>query len=152
MALTYADRVAVMPELFRAMMSCERYKMQATKDWSRKKAVYAFFEGDVARHVGRTRNLEQRIRGHLANSHYSASFAFSQARTELGIKPSYRKGEGRPALLLRADFRDAFDRQRSRLRSMELRFVAIVDPLTQYLFELYAAMELQTPLGEFETS
>lgn len=152
MALTFADRVALLPDLFAAMMSAERCKLHPTRDWSGKKAVYAFFEGEVARHVGRTRNLQRRIKGHLANSHYSASYAFAQARTELGIKTSYRKGEGRPALFLRPDFREAFERQLSRLRSMEMRYLEIDDPLTQYLFELYAAMELQTPLAEFETS
>ena len=35
---------------------------------------------------------------------------------------------------------------------MTLRFVEVSDPIDQYLFELYAALELGTSLDEFSTS
>lgn len=133
-------------------MACDPVPLKPHSGWQGLKAVYALFDGDKACHVGRTRNLERRMRGHLANSHYSASFAFAQTRIALGVTATYRAGEGRATLLERTDFRDEFNRQRDRIRGMQLRFVQITDPIEQRLFELYAAMELGTPLTEFETS
>lgn len=148
----FASSVSRMPILFGQLMACDPVPLQPQADWKGLKAVYAMFEGDVACHVGRTRNLAQRIRGHLSDSHYSASFAFAQTRLLLEVTPSYRKGEGRAVLLDRPEFRSEFDRQRERIGRMALRFVPIDSPIEQHLFELYAALELGTSLKEFETS
>lgn len=143
---------AQLPELLDELLACPPYPMQAMKDWGGVKAVYAFFESGEARHVGRTRNLRQRIGGHTTNSHFSASFAFAESRRKLGIPVTYRKGEGRAALMEREDFRREFDWQQKRIRQMTVKFVRVDDPITQHLFELYAALQLDTPLDGFETS
>ena len=148
----FESHIRRMPALFDQLWACDPVPLNPHAGWRGLKAVYALFEGEKACHVGRTRNLERRIRGHMANSHYSASFAFAQTRIVLGVTASYRAGESRAALLERTDFRAEFDRQRDRIRRMQLRFVQITDPIEQHLFELYAALELGTPLTEFETS
>jgi hypothetical protein len=148
----FSSHVSKMPDLFDQLMARDPLPLHPQTGWKGMKAVYALFEGGKACHVGRTRNLAQRIRGHLANSHYSASFAFAQTRRSLGVVSSYRKREGREAMLTRPDFRAEFDSQRQRIRRMQLRFVSIDHPVDQHLFELYAALELGTSLNEFETS
>ncbi len=114
-------------------------------------AIYVFyFKGDAV-HVGRTKNLRQRLRGHVTNSHYSASFAFKQARSKTGLKASYKKGEGRETLLQNPIFAAAFASALADVKGMTIRFLPVEDPIAQYLLELYAALELRTSLTEFET-
>lgn len=150
---SFNDALARMPVLYHELMTCPLRPVQPDPAWKALKAVYAFYEQDGKPcHVGRTRNLQARVRGHLADSHYSASLAFRRTRSELALVPTYRQGEGRAALLLRPDFRAEFDRQRAAIRNMTIRFVKVEDPIEQYLFELYAAMQLGTSLSEFETS
>ncbi len=114
-------------------------------------AIYVFYLAGEAVHVGRTRNLRQRLRGHVSNSHYSASFAFKRARGATGLKATYRKGEGRAALLENPLFRDAFDHALAEVQGMSVRYLPVDDPIDQYLLELYAALELGTSLSEFDT-
>ena len=142
-----------MPEHFSELMSGEPLPMRAPKEWAGLHAIYVFYDANGEPcHVGRTRNLQGRIRAHTANSHHSASFAFKRARKELGVEATYRKGEGRADLLARPDFRAAFDRHRGEIREMSVRYVEIDCPIEQHLFELYAAMRLGTSLSEFTTS
>ncbi len=148
----FFTRTEKMPLLFSQLKDAPLYCMKPRNSWKKLHAIYTFYEGEVCRHVGRTRNLQQRVRGHLANSHYSASFAFGQTKKILGIKASYRKGEGRADLFKQANFSEEFKRQRDRLEGMKLQFLEVTDPIDQYLLELYAAMELETSLLEFETS
>lgn len=114
-------------------------------------AIYVFYFDGHPVHVGRSRNLKQRLRGHAANSHYSASFAFKRARAKTGLKATYRKGEGRAALLENAVFASAFAEALAEVKSMTLRHLVVEDPIDQYLLELYAALELGTSLSEFDT-
>jgi|GWRWMinimDraft_15_1066023.scaffolds.fasta_scaffold96817_2 hypothetical protein len=39
-----------------------------------------------------------------------------------------------------------------RVRHMEVRFVQVLDNITQHLFEVYCALALQTPYNEFKTT
>ena len=87
----------------------------------------------------------------MTASHYSASFAFKRARTETGIKASYKKGEGREALLANPVFASAFAKALAEVKGMTVRYLVVVDPIDQYLLELYAALELETSLSEFDT-
>ncbi len=50
------------------------------------------------------------------------------------------------------DFREEYERQRTLIGAMELRFINVEDAVTQYLLELYSALQLGTSLDEFETS
>lgn len=145
--------VARMPVLFDQLVQCDPEPMQPKAAWKGLKAIYAFYEQDgVACHVGRTRNLHARIRGHLSKSHFSASLAFKRARQKLNLAATYRRGEGRASLLLQEHFAAAFHREREALSQMQLRLVEVNDPLEQHMFELYAALRLNTSLTEFETS
>ncbi|MBU6268586.1 MAG: hypothetical protein KGN34_13655 [Sphingomonadales bacterium] len=148
----FAKHSQRLPTLFQELMAGPEYPLKARAEWRGIKAIYVFFENGRACHVGRTRNLRQRLAGHVSNSHFSATFAFRQARLSMGINVTYRMGEGRKALMQRHDFQEEFGRQRRRLSTMTLRFLEVEDPIDQYLLELYAALELGTSLEEFETS
>jgi hypothetical protein len=116
-----------------------------------KEAIYVFYLEGQAVHVGRTRNLKNRLRGHVSNSHYSASFAFKRARGSTGKMPTYKKGEGRGDLLKDPVFAEAFEKALAQVKGMQVRHLSVEDPIDQYLLELYAAMRLETSLSEFGT-
>ena len=140
-----------MPALYQALMESEQLPLAPMATWKKLGAIYVFFHNGKAEHVGRTRNLQARIRGHLSDSHYSASFAFKQTRRELSLVATYKPQGSRTALFADEGFRTAFRGQSERLRSMTMRFLAIPCPIDQYLLELYATMELGLALDEFDT-
>ena len=100
------DRTHVdeMPALFERLLNAKRFPMKPRSDWKQMRAIYIIWIDGKAVHVGRTRNLQGRVRGHVSNSHYSASFAFKQARRTLSIAASYTPENSRSALFAREDF------------------------------------------------
>ena len=48
-------------------------------------------------------------------------------------------------------FEPEFARQIALVKTMQVRFVEVFDPLAQYLLELYAHLEWGLPLDEFDT-
>lgn len=140
-----------MPLLYQQLTASDELPLVPRAAWKRLGAIYVFFHDGKAEHVGRTRNLQGRIRGHLSDSHYSASFAFKQTRRELSLVATYKPEGSRAALFAEEGFRSAFRSQSLRLRSMTMRFLAVKCPVDQYLLELYATMELGLNLEEFDT-
>lgn len=142
-----------MPQLFAELIGCPLLEMKAQASWKGLHAIYVFYdaEGEPC-HTGRTRNLEGRVRAHMANSHHSASFAFKRARHALNLSATYRPEGSRADLMKDALFKDEFDRQRAQIAKMKLRYVEIECPIEQHMFELYAALRLGTSLTEFTTS
>jgi predicted GIY-YIG superfamily endonuclease len=147
----FATRVDRVKALYERLRSSPVLPLEP-KSLPSEAGIYVFLEQDAAVHVGRTRNLKQRIRGHLTNSHYSASFAFKETRRAMNlVKASYTKAGSRTALMADEVFQKSFVDQISRIRGMQLQFIRLDDPIDQYLLELYAALELGTSLSEFDT-
>jgi len=118
-----------------------------------KKGVYLFTEASKHLYVGRSNNLPERFKAHhgdtsLANK---AAFAMLLARKETGIETSYRPETSRAMLMLDPKFRPAFDRAKKRISQMEFRAVEELDQIRQALFEIYAAVALETPYNNFWT-
>lgn len=147
----YRTHVSQMPALFKMLLDAERFPMKPRSEWKQKRAIYIIWIDGKAVHVGRTRNLQGRVRGHVSNSHYSASFAFKQARRTLSIAASYTPENSRSALFAREDFYAEFAKHRAVLQASEVTFLEVNNPIDQYLLELYAAMELSLELDEFDT-
>lgn len=147
----FAGHVDRMPSLYRQLMESDALPLSTKAAWKKLGAIYVFFHDGKAEHVGRTRNLQGRIRGHLAASHFSASFAFKQARATMDKKATYKPEGSRANLFADPEFRAAFDAQRLRLKDMTMRYLAVPNAVDQYLLELYAAMELGLSLDEFDT-
>lgn len=147
----FAKITAQIPALFVALAESAPLAAKGIISQKGKAGVYAFFEDGRAVHVGRTRNLQGRLRGHTTRSHYSATFAFKRTRRALEMPATYRTAGSRAKLTEHETFGPEFDRQIERVKSMEARFVEVADPVAQYLLELYAHMEWNLPLDEFNT-
>lgn len=81
-----------------------------------------------------------------------AAFAFRLARESTGRrKASYEADENsRSALILDPHFLTAFTTAKTRLRSMNFRWVEEIDPTRQCLLEVYCAVALSTPYNDFD--
>ena len=90
----YAQRILRPPVLFAQLLAMPLQTIRGTR-FPRDPAIYVFYLDGEPVHVGRTRNLRQRLRGHVTDSHFSASFAFKRARGATGLQATYRKGQGR---------------------------------------------------------
>ncbi len=147
----FKSHVERIPGLYANLINAEKFAVKPRSSWKGVKAIYIFWNEENAVHVGRTRNLQNRLGAHLSNSHYSASFVFKQARLATQIRASYRPGESRAKLFTDLDFRAEFDKQMLLLKECRLSFLEVECHVDQYLLELYAAMELKFTLEEFDT-
>lgn len=117
------------------------------------RGIYLFSEGTRHWYVGRTNRLRQRLAGHCrpSSSHSSATFAFRIAREMTGnLKATYAAQGSRASLVGDATFGPAFAQAKSRLATMDLRFVEETDPVRQALLEIYVAVLLKTPYNDFD--
>lgn len=115
--------------------------------------VYAFTEKGKAMYVGQTRNLRQRIRQHggPSSQHNQAVFAFNLAKADAKLAGKLPRGTRR---VIEQDvvFAELFQAQRRRVAEMDVRFVEISNPELRTVFEVYAAMSLETlEYNSFET-
>jgi hypothetical protein len=121
-----------------------------------RQCIYLFSEAGRHLFLGRTsrQSLRQRLRQHSIDSaqHNQAVFAFKLAREATGhLEPGYTTKDSRAALAANPEFRQAFAQAKTRIRKMELRYVAEADPLRQTLLEIYVAVVLRTPYNDFDT-
>jgi hypothetical protein len=147
----FEEATLAIPALFRRLADSMPLEERGTAAQRDKAGAYVFFEDGKAVHVGRTRNLQRRLRGHVAKSHYSASFAFKRARRTLGKLATYVTEGSRSQLAKDAEFMPEFHRQIEMIKAMQVKFIEVTDPIAQYLLELYAHMEYGLPLDEFDT-
>src|SRR6266851_4767123 len=147
----FASHIEAVPKLFALLKEATPFIEKGVATQRKRAGTYVFFENDVPQHVGRTRNLQQRLRGHITASHYTATYAFKMARRHLGLPVTYNTVGGRGQLQNDPVFRPEFLRQIERVKAMQVRFVDITDPVHQYLVELYAHLEYGLPLDEFDT-
>ena len=147
----FIEEMESIPLLFYKLVAENPVALSPVVGFPKVPAIYVFYHDGKAVHVGRTKNLQQRLRGHTTNSHYSASFAFKMARVRTGRMATYRQGESRAALLREPDFAQVFAEELAKIKGMSVRYLVVQDPIEQYLLELYAAIEFDTSLSEFET-
>jgi len=147
----FANHVERMPLLFRDLLGADPLLVNAAGHPAAPGIYLLIDSSGSVQHVGRTRNLRQRLRAHRTANHNSASFAFKRARRELGIVASYTKTNSRAALQADEVFGACFRRHVDAVSAMTVRFLLVTDPVDQYLLELYAVLELNMPLDEFDT-
>jgi hypothetical protein len=147
----FAKITQSIPELFDRLVSSPIFTEKGVSSQRGKAGLYVFYESGEAVHVGRTRDLGQRLRGHISRSHNKATYAFKRARRDLNRQATYATKGSRGELLKDPDFAAAFHRHIQLLRTLKVRFIEVKDPLQQYLLELYAHLEFNLPLDEFET-
>ena len=111
--------------------------------------IYVLYERGKAQYVGRTGRLKARLKehGHKSSTHFGASFAFILAKKQ-ALLNGIDCNRSREALVANPDFK--FEEAKEAVRLMQFKFVEITDPIAQTLFEVYAALELNTPHNSFE--
>jgi predicted GIY-YIG superfamily endonuclease len=117
-----------------------------------KKGIYVFYENGKPIYVGRSKNLRQRFRQHRHQSsgHNSATFAFMIARLDaekegVNIKRTREELQNDPV------FSPIFSKTKTRVSEMQIQVLPMDDPIEQTLFEVYAALELNTEYNNWET-
>jgi GIY-YIG catalytic domain len=146
----FASYIEQVPRLFALLREATPFVEKGSNAQGKRAGIYAFFENGTPQYVGRTGNLQQRLRSHIA-ANYTATFAFKMARRKLGLPATYNKVGARAQLQDDPIFRPEFLRQIERVKAMQVRYVEIADPVHQYLVELCAHLEYALPLDEFDT-
>ena len=108
---------------------------------------YVIMDDTTPIYVGIAGGVCKRLIQHVRRrSHYSASLAYRMASLDQPHK--MRRNEA----MADADFSEAFVKAQSKLSSMWVAAAKIPNPVELYLFEVYAALELDThPLNTFKT-
>jgi hypothetical protein len=118
---------------------------------SKKPGIYALFENGNPVYVGRTRNLAQRFRAHVAASHNSASFALKRTRSIHGLQATYQKIGSRAEIVSSPVTRATFLSEIEKIRAMNFRFKEVPDPIDQYLLELAITLRYELPIDGFDS-
>jgi hypothetical protein len=117
------------------------------------KGIYVFYENNLPIYVGRSNRMKDRIQWHCrpSSAHNSATFAFNIAKMEAqkrGVKIDISRNE----LEANQVFAKLFSLAKERVSKMSIRVVEINDPHLQTIFEVYAALSLNTKeFNDFET-
>ena len=100
---------------------------------------YVLMKGKSPKYVGISRSVLNRLRQHVTGKdHFGASLVFAITKRKL-------KAEGhRDVLMKRRIFRAEFRRSQAYLRRLDVAFVEIDNPVVLHLFEVYAAIKLDT--------
>lgn len=150
----FAEAVESLEPSCRRLLAMEPVTPISLPERMPKQGVYLFSEGQEHLYVGRSGDIRGRIARHSRPSatHRMAAFAFRIAREATGhLDASYKKEGSRSDLMQDAAFRAAFDRAKTRIREMDLRFVEEANPVGQALLEIYVAVSLQTRYNDFRT-
>ncbi len=152
MSVKFNQIVAKMPELLQAL---ERQPF-LTRDnlfGIPKQGVYILYENNKPIHVGRSNRIKFRIREHSqpSSTHNSAPFAFNLAKEEIRRYHSIPTNATRKELAELPEFDKPFSEAKQRVARMKIRFIEIDDQIEQTLFEVYAALALNTKYNDFST-
>ena len=142
-----------MPALFERLNSKPPRTIDNLEDIPKKgKGIYVFHEKGKPLYVGRSNRLKDRLleHGQEGSKPNSASFAFILTRKKLGFPPNTKRKQ----VEQHQNFEDTFLGEKKRVRKMKICVVQIADDkdqLKQALFEIYAAVALNTPYNDFST-
>ena len=152
MSVKFNQLVAKMPELLKVLESQPFLTRDNLGDIP-EKGVYVFYENGKPLYVGRSNRLKGRIQEHgrPSSDHYSATLAFSMAKEEVKYKRNEHRLVTRNELEKAPGFEKAFFLARKQVAEMQVKAVEIEDQITQALFEIYAALTLNTQYNDFST-
>ncbi len=114
------------------------------------KGVYVFFEGDKPIYVGRSNRLKKRLKEHSQRSsdRYSATLAFRIVKQNTS---TLQKKQTNEQLMKNRDFVEEFEAAKDRIARTKIRFIGIENQIEQAMFEIYAALTLNTKYNDFST-
>ena len=168
----FSDIIGKMPEYLRELESCPIIRMETEQQRDSlsgklpgKAGIYVLYEDGKPLYTGRSNRLSGRLLEHSRPSGVSASatFAFILAKKAyiLGkndIKKARILAEKgcndtpitREQLQNKPGFESLFYDAKKCIRKMDIRAVAIQDPIEQTIFEVYAHLALKTPFNSFD--
>ena len=142
-----------LPGFLKALEAAPQHRVVDHPAIPKTPGIYLFSDADGPIYVGQTRSLQTRLKQHTGATSRSenASFAFNVAKREaasagVDVKRFRKTLEADPA------FVPHFSRARTTVANMRVQFIEMDEPITRYLFELYAALALgTTEFNTFET-
>ena len=114
--------------------------------------IYVFYdEKDRPLYVGRSDRMRIRLLEHSrpSSGHTSATFAFILAIEKME-NPEKKDKMSRADLQSEPDFSPKYAEAKIKVSKMRVRVKEIKKPVEQALFEIFAAMELNTPYNVWE--
>ena len=107
--------------------------------------IYLFRDGERPTYVGQSRTLRTRLKQHAGatRGHNQASFAFNVAKREAATAGVDVRRFG-AALEADEDFVPHFNAARASVAALDVEFIEVPDPIVRTLFEVYAALVLDT--------
>jgi hypothetical protein len=156
----YGSVVARLPDLLEELLAAPAARVSEHPPIPEAPGIYLFSqldgiggEEEKAIYVGQTRKLRSRLKNHtrLGSSHNQATFAFLLARGDAETAGVNTK-RFREVLEQDEEFIAHFDGAKARVAKMLVRFIRLDGPIERSLFEIYAAMALDTLVyNSFET-
>ncbi|MGB5925569.1 MAG: GIY-YIG nuclease family protein [Dehalococcoidia bacterium] len=152
MSEEWNDLVKSMPILLKQLTS------QPLRPWNDQgilpqKGLYVFYEGGKPMYVGRTNSMSRRLQqhGNPSSGHNSATFAFNIAKRQ-ATRRGMNVQMSRSQLAVDPAFSKLYLKAKARVAKMPVRVIELSDPIVQTLFEVYAAMRLDTrEYNDFDT-
>ncbi len=152
---TFQDVIDVLPEYMNTLTHCRPMRMNTRAErveLGRRleglSGIYVLYEGNRPMYVGRSANLKERVSEHgRAGAKENATLAFNLTRDS---SPEFRLGT-REGLWFDSRFERQFKLEIERVKQMIVRVVEVTDSIEQTVFEVYAAMTLDTPYNTFDT-
>ena len=146
--------IARMPGLLKALRSSSVVSRDTLRGIP-ERGVYAFYEKDVPLYVGRSNQMKERLLRHSQPSsmHETATFAFLLAIEKAkDDKELWECATSMTRTELQSDkkFSSLYQEAKLRVSNLDIRVVEVTDPIDQTVFEVYAALQLQTPYNSFE--
>jgi hypothetical protein len=151
---TFEETISQMPSLLAKLMKKPLLNRLNIGKMPPLKGIYVFVENNCPIYVGRSKNIRNRFDQHCRNSsdHNSAPFAFNLAKEKYENKFGSTKGTSRKELSIIPAFSELFGNEKKRVSKMRIRMMEIDDPVAQTIFEVYAALKLNTTkYNDFDT-
>jgi hypothetical protein len=155
----YDSVVAQLPTFLEELLAAPAARVSEHEQIPEAPGIYLFCESasnggeEKAIYVGQTRVLRSRLKNHirLGGKNNQATFAFLLAKREAEAAGVNMK-QYREALEEDEQFISHFDSAKARVSEMQVRFILLDGPIERTLFEVYAALALDTLVyNSFET-
>lgn len=148
---TFESIYQQLPKLLQELVDCTLCDRNDLADVPQK-GIYLFQERGRPLYVGRTNRMRERLMEHGRNSasHYDASFAYRIAKEEAQKEKGFNSKMSRKDFCSKSPYKEKFSKAKARVAKMQMSYVSIEDPYVQTIFEVYAALKLDTPYNHFD--
>ena len=148
-ATKFTEMIGQMGPLLRQLLEGTAFRGDTLRNLHMRHGIYVFFEDGIPVYVGRVgptskQPMRTRINQHRNREPREAPLPAWMVRRQLNQNNI-------TARQIAENHRPLFDQMQGRVQAMEVRVVEIEDCTIQAVFEIYAALVLQTPFNDFCT-